>query len=32
MIHGVGVTVAQTRVPDGTNEITQVDTDRKSVV
>jgi hypothetical protein len=26
MIHGVGVTVAQIRVPDGTNEITQVDT------
>lgn len=26
MIHGVGVTVAQIRVPDGTTEITQVDT------
>jgi hypothetical protein len=26
MIHGTGVTVAQIRVPDGTNEITQVDT------
>lgn len=26
MIHGVGVTVAQTRVPEGTNEITQVKT------
>lgn len=26
MIHGVGVTVAQIRVPDDTNEITQVDT------
>jgi predicted transposase YbfD/YdcC len=26
MIHGVGVTVAQIRVPDTTNEITQVDT------
>lgn len=26
MLHGVGVTVAQIRVPDGTNEITQVDT------
>jgi hypothetical protein len=26
MMHGVGVTVAQIRVPDGTNEITQVDT------
>jgi hypothetical protein len=25
MIHGKGVTVAQTRVPDGTNEITQVE-------
>jgi predicted transposase YbfD/YdcC len=25
MIHGTGVTVAQTRVPDGTNEITQVE-------
>lgn len=24
MIHGVGVTIAQIRVPDGTNEITQV--------
>ena len=26
MIHGTGVTVAQIRVPDATNEITQVDT------
>lgn len=26
MIHSVGVTVAQIRVPDGTNEITQLDT------
>ncbi len=26
MIHGVGVTVAQIQVPEGTNEITQVDT------
>lgn len=26
MIHGVGVTVAQVRIPDGTNEITQVET------
>jgi predicted transposase YbfD/YdcC len=31
MIHGLGVTVAQVRVPDGTNEITQVEALLKGV-